>query len=62
MGHLRKLGVESSEQLKKRMKQQNIKHTMRGMKTYQSAQAMGFFDVELRVQWLEAKGNPLGGF
>jgi IS5 family transposase len=29
------------------------------MKTYQSAQALGFFDVELRVQWLEAKGNPL---
>jgi hypothetical protein len=29
------------------------------MKTYQSAQALGFFDVEMRVQWLEAKGNPL---
>jgi IS5 family transposase len=29
------------------------------MKTYPSAQALGFFDVELRVQWLEAKGNPL---
>ena len=29
------------------------------MKTYQSAAALGFFDVELRVQWLEAKGNPL---
>lgn len=29
------------------------------MKTYQSAQGLGFFDVELRVQWLEAKGNPL---
>ena len=29
------------------------------MKIYQSAQALGFFDVELRVQWLEAKGNPL---
>lgn len=29
------------------------------MKTYRSAQALGFFDVELRVQWLEAKGNPL---
>ena len=33
--------------------------TLRTMKTYQSAQALGFFDVELRVQWLEAKGNPL---
>jgi len=32
---------------------------LRSMKTYQSAQALGFFDVELRVQWLEAKGNPL---
>jgi len=29
------------------------------MKTYPSAQTLGFFDVELRVQWLEAKGNPL---
>jgi len=29
------------------------------MTTYRSAQALGFFDVELRVQWLEAKGNPL---
>ena len=29
------------------------------MTTYRSAQAVGFFDVELRVQWLEAKGNPL---
>ena len=29
------------------------------MKTYQSAQSPGFFDVELRVQWLEAKGDPL---
>jgi len=33
--------------------------TLRAMKTYPSAQALGFFDVELRVQWLEAKGNPL---
>ena len=32
---------------------------MRAMKTSPSAQALGFFDVELRVQWLEAKGNPL---
>ena len=29
------------------------------MTTYRSAQAFGFFDVELRVQWLAAKGNPL---
>jgi IS5 family transposase len=29
------------------------------MKTYPSAQTLGFFDLELRVQWLEAKGNPL---
>ena len=33
--------------------------TMGAMKTYRSAQTFGFFDVELRVQWLEAKGNPL---
>src|SRR3989304_1322856 len=32
---------------------------LRGMTTYRSAQAFGFFDVELRVQWLAAKGNPL---
>jgi len=36
-----------------------MKFMIRAMKTYQSAQALGFFDVELRVQWLEAKGNPL---
>mgnify|MGYP001599386893 FL=1 len=33
--------------------------TMRAMKTYRSAQTQGFFDVELRVPWLEAKDNPL---
>lgn len=33
--------------------------TLCAMKTYQAAQALGFFDVELRVQWLAAKGNPL---
>jgi hypothetical protein len=33
--------------------------TLRAMKTYPSAQTLGFFDVELRVPWLEAKGNPL---
>jgi len=33
--------------------------TLRAMKTYPSAETLGFFDVELRVQWLEAKGNPL---
>jgi IS5 family transposase len=32
---------------------------LRGMTTYRSAQALGFFDVELRVPGLEAKGNPL---
>jgi hypothetical protein len=30
-----------------------MKFTMRAMKTYPSAQSLGFFDVELRVQWLE---------
>jgi hypothetical protein len=29
------------------------------MKTYPSAQPLGFFDVELRGPWLEAKSNPL---
>ena len=33
--------------------------TLRAMKTYPSAQPLGFFAVELRVPWLEAKGNPL---
>ena len=33
--------------------------TMRATKTHPSAQPLGFFDVELRVQWLEAKGKPL---
>jgi IS5 family transposase len=33
--------------------------TLYAMTTCRSAQALGFFDVELRVQWLEAKGNPL---
>ena len=36
-----------------------MKFTMRAMKTYPSAQTLGFFDVELPVPWLEAKGNPL---
>jgi len=35
--------------------------TLRAMKTYLSAQTLGFFDVELRVPWLEAKGNLLSG-
>ena len=29
------------------------------MKIYKASQTPGFFDVELRVQWLQAKGNPL---
>ncbi|MCU0785493.1 MAG: glycoside hydrolase family 95 protein, partial [Verrucomicrobia bacterium] len=29
------------------------------MKTHSITQALGCFDVELRVQWLEAKGDPL---
>src|SRR5258708_3352082 len=33
--------------------------TLRAMKTHRAAEALGFFDVELRVQWLEAKGKPL---
>jgi len=33
--------------------------TIRSMKSYKASQAPGFFDVELRVQWLLAKGNSL---
>ena len=33
--------------------------TTRAMNTHASAQTPGFFDVELRVQWPEARGNPL---
>ena len=36
-----------------------MKFTLREMKTYPLVQSLGFFDVELRVPWLEAKGNPL---
>ena len=32
---------------------------LRTMETDPSAQTLGFFDVELRVPWLEAKGNLL---
>jgi IS5 family transposase len=32
---------------------------MRHMKAYKASQAPGFFDVELRCQWLLAKGNSL---
>lgn len=32
---------------------------MRPMKAYKASQAPGFFDVELRVRWLLAKGNSL---
>ena len=32
---------------------------IRTIKTYPSAQTQGLFHVELRVQWLEVKGNPL---
>lgn len=33
--------------------------TIHTMKIYKASQTPGFFDVELRVQWLHAKGNPL---
>lgn len=33
--------------------------TMRATKPHLSAQTRRFFDAELRVPWLEAKGNPL---
>lgn len=36
-----------------------MKFMIGAMKTSPPTQALGFFDVELRVQWLEAKGNPL---
>ena len=33
--------------------------TLRAIKTFPLAQTPGFFNVALRVPWLEAKGNPL---
>ena len=36
-----------------------MKFTIRAMKTSPSAPTLGFFGVELRVPWLEAKGNLL---
>ena len=35
---------------------------VRPMKTYPTVPPLGFLDVELRVSWLEAKGNPLTWF
>jgi hypothetical protein len=43
----------------KKLTKQIILFKTRTMKNFPSAQTQGFFDVELRVQWLEAKGNPL---
>ena len=51
--------VKSSGLLRKNWQQQGMKFTIRVMKTHPSAQPLGFFDVELRVPSLEAKGNPL---
>ena len=51
--------VKSLGQAGKKWKRGRIQFRLRAMKTYRSAAALGFFDVELRVQWLEAKGNPL---
>ena len=36
-----------------------IQYMIRVMKTPPTAQTFGCFDVALRGQWLEAKGNPL---
>ena len=33
--------------------------TIRVMKTYPAALTLGFFDVELRVPWLEARGKSV---
>jgi len=33
-----------------------MKFAMRAMKTHPSAHTLGFFAVEVRVPWLEAKG------
>jgi hypothetical protein len=41
------------------MQSKSMMFTMRAMITYPSAQTPGFFDMELRWQWLEAKDNPL---
>jgi len=36
-----------------------MQNKIRDMKTHPTGQTFGCFDVELRVQWLEAKGDPL---
>jgi hypothetical protein len=38
---------------------QRIPIKIRALKTPPITQTFGCFDVELRVQWLEAKGDPL---
>jgi transposase, IS5 family len=45
--------------MRKQWKRQSLMVRLRALKTYPSAPTLGFFDVELRVQWLAAKGNPL---
>ena len=51
--------VKSLGLLRKNWKRKRMKFTIRAMKTYPAAQTLGFFDVELRVPWLEPDGNPL---
>jgi len=43
----------------KPVEEKTMPSPIRQMKAYKPSQAPGFFDVELRVQWLLAKGNPL---
>ena len=50
-----RLGEATGKKLRKNWKRKRMKFTLRAMKTYPSAQPLGFFDVELRVPWLEAK-------
>lgn len=43
--------------MRKNWKQQRMKFMVDVLKTRPAAETLGFFDVELRVQSLEAKGN-----
>ena len=48
--------MKRSGSLRKKLQSKSMMFTMRAMKTYPTAQPLGFFDVKLRVQWLE--GSP----
>ena len=51
--------MKSWKKMRPRLQPQRIQIIIRDMKTHPTTQTFGCFDVELRVQWLEVKGNPL---